>query len=510
VILDHDSASARPVGAFHWPTLDELLLAAVERRPDAPALTDPPDRYRFTDGPPRRLTFAEVDRAVNALAAHLRACGLPLDSVIGLQLPNTVESVIALLGVLRAGLIAAPLPLLWRQAEAVEALSRVGARGLITSRLIGGVDHGELARLVAADLFSIRFVGAFGRNPPEGVDPLDRVFAAPPPETELMGRSANPADHVAVVTFETTDEGVMPVARSHAQLLAGGLAIALEGRVQPMGGILASFAATSFAGLSATVVLWLLDGGMLSLHHPFDADWFSTQFEGERCLNVVVPGPLVGRLAEAGLFEEEDASKVIAVWRAPERRQANVAVRLADIVDVLAFGEIGLVPVPRTVTGKPAPLPERAIGAPSGASAAIPLVDVARIAGSLALGGVMVPRRNFPLGSGMGPVVLETGFVDTGYPCRSDEAGNLVLDGPPPGMISIGGYRFVLKDLQEAVANVGEEGTLAVLPDILAGYRLAGIAGDRDAVRRALLAHGVNALIVNAFGERSGEQASAA
>ncbi len=47
-------------------------------------------------------------------------------------MPNTVDSVLTLLGVLRAGLIAMPLPLLWRRADAVAALSRVGAKALIT------------------------------------------------------------------------------------------------------------------------------------------------------------------------------------------------------------------------------------------------------------------------------------------------------------------------------------------------------------------------------------------
>ena len=36
---------------------------------------------------------------------------LPTDSIVGIQLPNIVENILAILGVLRAGMIAAPLPL---------------------------------------------------------------------------------------------------------------------------------------------------------------------------------------------------------------------------------------------------------------------------------------------------------------------------------------------------------------------------------------------------------------
>src|SRR5262245_6106802 len=76
-------------------TLDDLFRCALERRPDATALIDPADRSSFTDGPVRRLSYAQADRAISVLAARLRAFGLPTDAVVGIQLPNTVESVIA-------------------------------------------------------------------------------------------------------------------------------------------------------------------------------------------------------------------------------------------------------------------------------------------------------------------------------------------------------------------------------------------------------------------------------
>jgi acyl-CoA synthetase (AMP-forming)/AMP-acid ligase II len=72
-------------------------------------------RKRLTGRSPRRLTYAEADRAISTLATKLRGLGLQTDAVVAIHLANTVDSVIALLGVLRAGMIAAPLPLLWRE-----------------------------------------------------------------------------------------------------------------------------------------------------------------------------------------------------------------------------------------------------------------------------------------------------------------------------------------------------------------------------------------------------------
>ncbi len=107
-------------------TLDELFRRAGVRRPDALALIDPPNAAEITGSQPRRLTYAQADRAISAFAARLRALRLPPDSVVAIQLANTVDSVVALLGALRAGMIAAPLLLLWRQQEMIAALLRCG------------------------------------------------------------------------------------------------------------------------------------------------------------------------------------------------------------------------------------------------------------------------------------------------------------------------------------------------------------------------------------------------
>ncbi|MGE5166719.1 MAG: AMP-binding protein [Hyphomicrobiales bacterium] len=82
-------------------TLDDLFRRAGVRHPNMPALVDPPNRESFTDGAPRVPSYAQADRAISAVAARLRALGLQTDAVIAIQLPNTVDSIIAFLGVLR-------------------------------------------------------------------------------------------------------------------------------------------------------------------------------------------------------------------------------------------------------------------------------------------------------------------------------------------------------------------------------------------------------------------------
>jgi len=222
------------------------------------------------------------------------------------------------------------------------------------------------------------------------------------------------------------------------------------------------------------------------------------------------------RLAEAGLIGRHDDLTVLAVWRAPERLAASAAWSGGILVDVAVFGEIGLIAARRGADGKPSAIPGGRLVLPRGAPQGIHVLNVTRTPnGTLALSGPMVPHALFPPGAERGSapkVKIAEGSIDTGYACRVDrETKLLTVDGPPAGMISVGGYRFALRAAQDLVAGIEDGSTLAALPDMLAGHRLAGAGADRDAICDALLAHGANPLLVAAFRARKpSQQASAA
>jgi hypothetical protein len=351
-------------------TLDDLFRRAGVRRPDALALIDPPNGETITGSAPRRLTYAEADRAISAFAAKLRGLSLQTDMVVAMQLANTVDSVIALLGVLRAGMIAAPLPLLWREQEMVAALGSIGAKAIVTSSRIGPTAQAEIAMQVAAELFPIRFICGFGRDLPDGVVPLDDVFVSAP--TKFFQPSARPghaAAHVAAITFDVTGDGLIPVARSQSELIAGGLAVFLEGGLAQDANFLSAIPLGSFAGIALTMVPWLLAGGTLALHHGFDPAAFAEQCRAHDTSTVVLPGPAVAPLADAGLLGDQ-IKNILALWRAPEQLATAVPwQRDAALVDIAGFGETGLLPARRGPDGPPAPIPHGAFVAPAGITA---------------------------------------------------------------------------------------------------------------------------------------------
>jgi hypothetical protein len=491
-------------------TLDDLFRRAAALGPDALALCDPPNRESFTDGPARSLTYAQADRMISAFAARLRRMNLGADAIVALQMGNTIDQVLALLAVLRAGLIAMPLPSLWRRAAVTEALHRAGATALIVNGRVGATDHFDLAVNAAAEVFSVRYVCGFGSSPPDGVIALDDLYAASPAVAFERPPTRDPGAHLAVVTWDITPAGMVPVARSHAEVIAGGLAVLLESRIREGAAILSTIQAGSFAALAVALVPWLMVSGTLVLHHPFDAETFKAQVRNHDCDAIVVPAALIPRLLEARLLPPGHLKCVVSVWRAPEQaaRAPEWRDQFRALIDVQVFGEIGLVAARRGPGGRPASIPIGILTAPRGAGGGMIVNDVAVTARrTVALRGPMVPRTPFPPGieKTQEPYLRidDEGFVDTSYACAVGPFGSaLMVSTSPAGLVSCGGYRFAVGEINALIAGLDPSGTLAVLPDTLTGQRLAGAAKDADRLRRKLNEIGANPLLVDAFRDR--------
>jgi hypothetical protein len=490
------------------PTLDALFQRILARRPDALALVDPPNKQRITGQIPRQLTYAEADRAISALAAHFTESGLPNHSVIALQLPNTIEFMLTVLAAHRAGLVVAVLPQLWRQAELVSALNRTSARAIVTTGKIDGVLHSDLAMNAAAEVFSIRHVAGFGGDLPEGMASLDQA----------MARDAQPTRHViqdgrkaAVISFDVTADGFRAVPRPHLSLIAGGLAISLEADIPQGGTIMSAFAPGSFAGLSASLVTWLLSGGTLVLHHPFDEELLEREIASRHCDTLIAPAQLALRMDELDLAARlPDLRNVVGLWRAPEQvvSSSSWTARHVALTDVYLFGEAGLFGARRDEDGAPAvvrpgPHGARREMASSSISGEILLTQK----GTLGLRGPMISVAAYappaPPSDSLIPQPPRD-YVDTEYAARIDrQTGAINVTAPPSGIMTVGGYRFLAQDLQEWSKRLGQGALLTALPDRLSGHRLAGRAQDNARAREALAELGLNPLMVEAFRDRS-------
>src|SRR5713101_864878 len=431
------------------PTLDGLFRRILARKPDALALLDPLNKQRITGQPPKRLTFAQADRAISALAAHFIEAGLPTNSVV----------------------------------------------------------HADLAMNAAAESFSIRHVGGFGNDLPEGMASLDLALAAQSETTRAITQDGRRA---AIISFDVTIDGFRAVPRTHLNLIAGGLALSLESNLPQGATVMSALAPSSFAGLTSSLVIWLLSGGTLALHHPFDSDVLEQQINEHSCDTLIAPAPLALRLAEMDMPSRlPSLCHVMALWRAPEQVASSSpwTPPRATLTDVYLFGEAGLFGARRTAEGAPAPIlpgPHSAPREVPGSSIAGEILLTPR--GTLGLRGPMVtPAAYAPAPPPSDSLVAQPprDFVDTDFAARLDRStGAICITAPPSGIMAVGGYRFLSHDLQEWARRLGQGALLTALPDRLSGHRLAGRAQDNARAREALAELGLNPLMVEAFRDR--------
>jgi 2,3-dihydroxybenzoate-AMP ligase len=160
----------RSAGYWGRETLGGLLRTWAARSGDAVAVVD-----GRPDGP--RLSYAELDRRADETAAGLRGLGIEPGDRVVMHLPNTVEFVVALFGLLRC----AAVPVLALPAHRFVEIEHFARLSEAVAYLIPdryeGFDYRELASRVTGAAPSLRHVLVAGDPGP--FTALDALSAGP-------------------------------------------------------------------------------------------------------------------------------------------------------------------------------------------------------------------------------------------------------------------------------------------------------------------------------------------
>ena len=116
----------QPVAAT-TTTLMELFEAQVERTPEKVALS-------FGQ---QRLSYAELNGQANRVAHYLMAKGIGRESLVGIALERSLEMVVAIVGVLKAGAAYVPLDPEYPKARLEYMLADARPAVVITSMKLG-------------------------------------------------------------------------------------------------------------------------------------------------------------------------------------------------------------------------------------------------------------------------------------------------------------------------------------------------------------------------------------
>lgn len=418
-------------GAWSDVPLDEMFRKTAAEHPDRLALVDAPDRATWTGGAPRALSYAEADREIDRLAAFYTTVGLSSDHVVGVQAPNTVDTVIAILAALRADLIISPLPLHWRQKNVLEALNSIGAKGFVAADRVETREVGVAARDVAADLFSLRFVFGLGKDVPDGLIELGPMLAEMGDDLKFTpSERPDPADHTATICWSRSGEENVPVTRCHNHWVSVAQMIVQEAHVRDASVMVLPYSLSGLTGLGGGLVPWLLTGGTLHLHHPTSLANLAAHANEVQADIVMTPGPLAQTLDRK---LENTKTTLLAAWNIAAPHPTTFVAR-RRLIDLHIADEFALVAKAR---GPSAKMKATALGKHSG-----------------------------PIGCESGPALLEIAVTDE----VDSQAPTLLVKGP---MVPDVGWRTINGDQR----RVRWEGTGFLNTNIKVELTDGGIAG---------------------------------
>jgi acyl-CoA synthetase (AMP-forming)/AMP-acid ligase II len=123
-------------------TLQTRVAATAARAPRRPAAVDAGGRT---------LAYGELDARADSLARGLRALGVQPGDVVGMQLPNRVEALVAMCGIERAGAAVVPLMPMYRAKELTHVAGAASMRTLVVQGSYRGFDYtAQAAELIDA------------------------------------------------------------------------------------------------------------------------------------------------------------------------------------------------------------------------------------------------------------------------------------------------------------------------------------------------------------------------
>lgn len=172
--LDHApqfsaAATKRFIDAGHWN--DDTLTTFLEKW-----ARETPDKAAIVAGD-RVVTYAELLAAARRFANALQAIGLERGDVVGIQLPNVPEYMIAHLGVAMIGGVLGTLHMPYRAGEMAPLMNHGRMSALICGAANERYDAPATAIGLKAQVPTLEHVIVHGDPVPEGCHSLDRMIA---------------------------------------------------------------------------------------------------------------------------------------------------------------------------------------------------------------------------------------------------------------------------------------------------------------------------------------------
>ena len=306
-------------------TIIDLVYRNADETPEEEALIDSYNRKELVGREPKRLTYAQLIKAVDRLAIKFVELGIKKDDIIAIQLPNIVELVVGYLAASRIGAIITPLGIQYRSYEVSYVLELCEPVAYVTAIRFNRFKYIDMIRKLSAKCPKLRIVIGIGEDEeiPDGIINFEKIISTPLeekyPKDFLQGRQSGPNEVFSICWTSGTEAEPKGVPRSHNHWRMTGLHNPVLCELPPRCTILASFPLINMAGIGAAFMPWVMNAGKLVLHQPFYADIYLKQITGEKVYFTMAPPAILVMLDRLPQWRELDKSslKVLATGGSP-------------------------------------------------------------------------------------------------------------------------------------------------------------------------------------------------
>lgn len=305
-------------------TLGEIFLDTAARQPSTFAVADAPNRVELFGGVEKKWSWGELREQTGKLCALFEKQGLKKDDVIVVQLPNCVELHALYLACAMTGVMISPVPMQYRAHELEYVTQATQAVGFITTQRLGQYMAAQEIQSMRDTLASIRWIWSYvdrsNLELPKGVEELDTLVANAVPWTDVqmrahmvrIGLTAN--DVFTICWTSGTEARAKGVPRSHNEWLLVGASVTDAAQLPAGTHMIIPFPFVNMAGISTSLVAWLMTGGGLYHHHPFDLKVFIQQLHANSVdYTVAAPAVLSMLLKTPELLEGVDLKRLTRV-----------------------------------------------------------------------------------------------------------------------------------------------------------------------------------------------------
>ncbi|MFB9839298.1 (2,3-dihydroxybenzoyl)adenylate synthase [Actinoallomurus acaciae] len=450
-----------------------------------------------------RLGYAELDARADRFAAGVAALGMvPGDRAV-VQLPNGTEFVVALFGLMRAGVVPVLTLPAHRRLE-IEHLTRLsGAVAYLAPRRHGGFDHAALGREVAAAVASLRHLVLVGDGDGTGAGgvressfaELERTPAGPLPPEPDPGAPA-----VLLVSGGTTGKPKL-IPRTHRDYAYNARASAEVCRLVRDDVYLSCLPAAHNFPLACPGLLGALGAGARVVMCPAPGPEVAFGLiKAERVTVTALVPPLVRLWIDAAGWERADLSSLRLLQVGGARLMPAVAAEVTRALGCALQQVFGMAEglLNYTRLDDPDDLVLTTQGRPLSPADEIRVVDgdgrpvEPGTVGELRTRGPYTLRGYYRAAEYNATAFTPDGWFCTGDLVRVLPSGHLVVEGRVKEVVNRGGENVSAAELEEHLLGHPAISAAAVigLPDPLLGERVCAVvtcAEGAEAPRRKVL-----------------------